>query len=549
MSTATLPPPPHAVTLTVGVPRYFDAADTTYYIISVRAHCGAEMLVFEAHRRFSGFAALHETIYQLYADTLPRSFPVRKMLLRNDESVKRRRAAELERYLCSVLRSPRPLPHEVLSFLGVPPLGVVASTLGYRKVGEASPTASCSSTTPESVETPALPGGGGGGDDAVAEEAGAAAAPTAEETQEWIARIAREARVDAGAPADAAAAAHGDDCGRTAADAAAAVPAGGGGVAGSASWTSWLAGAPTDVAIASAVLAPLRGGGDDDDDAIAARSLAPFLRRLRRGGEQRGRAAVRSLLAARGEALLDDLADAMWAAVDGCSDAPAEQRHRFQLLLTAADAAGLLRHAAAAPSVPLARALLVAGVEATGRVEGDGGATSTHDAAATPVAAGAARSAAAPPTPAVRFAGGSVECGGTTAVMAASAAGHVDVLRLLLRAGADADAIDAHGERALHAACRAGHAPCVALLCEAGAEAEAANGKGRVPLMLASAEGHAEVREAYAGRGRARARVCAARCLRLGVTAHTRAVLCGACARAFTPGRQCAPDRRPPPSC
>lgn len=62
---------------------------------------------------------------------------------------------------------------------------------------------------------------------------------------------------------------------------------------------------------------------------------------------------------------------------------------------------------------------------------------------------------------------------GDTALMWAAAAGHVDVVRLLIEAGADVRAVDNEGVTALHLARANGHAEVAAALIAAGADPNA----------------------------------------------------------------------------
>jgi ankyrin repeat protein len=59
---------------------------------------------------------------------------------------------------------------------------------------------------------------------------------------------------------------------------------------------------------------------------------------------------------------------------------------------------------------------------------------------------------------------------GDTALMWAAAAGHVDVVRLLIEAGADVRAVDDEGVTALHLARANGHTEVAAALLAAGAD-------------------------------------------------------------------------------
>ena len=71
---------------------------------------------------------------------------------------------------------------------------------------------------------------------------------------------------------------------------------------------------------------------------------------------------------------------------------------------------------------------------------------------------------------------------GTTALMRAVLAGHIDVVRLLLDKGAGVGDTDTKGETALHLACWQGHAAIVRLLLENGADPNAADKNGWTPL-------------------------------------------------------------------
>ena len=75
---------------------------------------------------------------------------------------------------------------------------------------------------------------------------------------------------------------------------------------------------------------------------------------------------------------------------------------------------------------------------------------------------------------------------GVTALMLASAGGHLKVVQLLCEAGADKDIVDLWGDTALLWASRYGHLEVVQLLCEAGADKNKAMQNGTTPLMLAS---------------------------------------------------------------
>ena len=77
-------------------------------------------------------------------------------------------------------------------------------------------------------------------------------------------------------------------------------------------------------------------------------------------------------------------------------------------------------------------------------------------------------------------------------VLAASL-GHLEVVRLLLEAGADKHAVDTEGDTALSAAAQEGHLEVVRMLLEAGADKEAALTDGATALHFAAQDGHFEV--------------------------------------------------------
>merc|ERR1719238_838974 len=80
------------------------------------------------------------------------------------------------------------------------------------------------------------------------------------------------------------------------------------------------------------------------------------------------------------------------------------------------------------------------------------------------------------------------------ALIAAAAKGNVDVVRILLGAGADPVWFDSAGETALTAAVPTGKGALIASLLAKGAKADGiANGNGLTPLGLAARGGHTEV--------------------------------------------------------
>eukprot|EP00439_Symbiodinium_sp_Y106_P059221 s2440_g8.t1 len=80
-----------------------------------------------------------------------------------------------------------------------------------------------------------------------------------------------------------------------------------------------------------------------------------------------------------------------------------------------------------------------------------------------------------------------------TSLMHASENGHVDVVQLLLEAGAEKDLRDIDGRTALMAAAYDGHAQVVQLLLEAGAQKDLSDNLGNTALILAACSDHAPV--------------------------------------------------------
>lgn len=70
----------------------------------------------------------------------------------------------------------------------------------------------------------------------------------------------------------------------------------------------------------------------------------------------------------------------------------------------------------------------------------------------------------------------------TSPLHMAAREGHTDILRLLIKAGADIDFKNALGDTPLHSAARYGHAEAVKRLVEAGANPAATDGDGRTAL-------------------------------------------------------------------
>ena len=82
---------------------------------------------------------------------------------------------------------------------------------------------------------------------------------------------------------------------------------------------------------------------------------------------------------------------------------------------------------------------------------------------------------------------------GATAVFIAAQNGHLEVVRLLIEAGADKDAVKNNGGTALQIAAHNGHLEVVRFLLEAGADKDAARTDGATALFMAYQNGHVEV--------------------------------------------------------
>ena len=76
---------------------------------------------------------------------------------------------------------------------------------------------------------------------------------------------------------------------------------------------------------------------------------------------------------------------------------------------------------------------------------------------------------------------------GTTALTIASGKGYLEVVRLLLNYGADANVKNKDGTSPLHRACEHGHLDIMKLLLDSGAHVNAVDTEGNTPLHLVAA--------------------------------------------------------------
>jgi ankyrin repeat protein len=90
---------------------------------------------------------------------------------------------------------------------------------------------------------------------------------------------------------------------------------------------------------------------------------------------------------------------------------------------------------------------------------------------------------------------------GRTALMLASAEGHLSVVELLLSKGAPVTCADREGLTALSWACLRGHLHCTQLLLERGSDIDHEDKIKRTPLHLASCNGHEQVVQCLLERG------------------------------------------------
>ena len=104
--------------------------------------------------------------------------------------------------------------------------------------------------------------------------------------------------------------------------------------------------------------------------------------------------------------------------------------------------------------------------------------------------------------------GGRWRLGGSTALHGACTGGHLDVLNVLISAGANLDA-RRHAQpasdlrTALHVACEQGHESCALRLVEAGAKTDIEDAWGLTPRALALHKGHNDLAKALKKKGAA----------------------------------------------
>ena len=79
--------------------------------------------------------------------------------------------------------------------------------------------------------------------------------------------------------------------------------------------------------------------------------------------------------------------------------------------------------------------------------------------------------------------------------------GHAEIAKMLVRAGADANARQRHGWTPLHGAADSGDRELVELLLEHGADPDAKHQEGKSALDIAREKGHAEIIETLEAAG------------------------------------------------
>lgn len=89
---------------------------------------------------------------------------------------------------------------------------------------------------------------------------------------------------------------------------------------------------------------------------------------------------------------------------------------------------------------------------------------------------------------------------GNTPLHVAASKGYGEVVHRLCKAKADTSAAGAAGATALHLACRKGRDACVEVLVDAGASLEAVDARGATPLHAAAAGGHEDIVEYLLGK-------------------------------------------------
>ena len=81
-----------------------------------------------------------------------------------------------------------------------------------------------------------------------------------------------------------------------------------------------------------------------------------------------------------------------------------------------------------------------------------------------------------------------MDADGSTPILYAAGNGHGDVVRLLMKLGADINKADNDGETPLHGAALNGHGDVIQMLVAGGADVNKATKYGSTPLDVASGE-------------------------------------------------------------
>ncbi len=90
---------------------------------------------------------------------------------------------------------------------------------------------------------------------------------------------------------------------------------------------------------------------------------------------------------------------------------------------------------------------------------------------------------------------------GATPLMRAANNGNIDIIKLLLRSGANVNAADAGGATALHIAARRGNVSAVQILLDSNSNPNAVDSEGWTPLMRAATSGNSKIIELLLAKG------------------------------------------------